>query len=164
MLYNDCLIHILYQLPYTDVVNLLTVNKTIISYCHPFFWKTKLEQEGFQKEIYETFNVNNNCSMLGAYINIHREKNLNDALELTSHVQKLREQVDFGGAFYYAKEGLKILCPSSYKWKFLFEISVCAYYIRKLEEGAKACEELLDRDDIPDDIRKRTESNCAYYL
>jgi hypothetical protein len=75
-------------------------------------------------------------------------------------------------AYLYATEGNKIelssdslfVEPKSYGWCYDFELSIVCYYLGKIEEGASACERLLERDDLPNNVRDRIEQNCKHYL
>src|SRR5690349_6699697 len=48
-------------------------------------------------------------------------------------------------------------------WRPLFAVSVDAYYDGEREAGEAACEKLLSRADLPDDIRLLTRQNQTYY-
>lgn len=74
--------------------------------------------------------------------------------------------------YLYAIEGNKIpyssdqlfLEPNSYTWGFDFELSIVCYYIGKITDGASACESLLERSDLPANVRSRVEQNCKFYI
>lgn len=78
----------------------------------------------------------------------------------------------YNQGFMFAKMGNKIPFPENdilfieydvYKYKCLFEISVCAFYTDFKDEGYKACEDLIKIPDLPDDIFKLTISNILFY-
>lgn len=52
-----------------------------------------------------------------------------------------------------------------YSYLFDYEISICAFYVpEKKIEGIRACERLLDRDDIPKSLRENVEQNSRFYI
>jgi tetratricopeptide (TPR) repeat protein len=50
-----------------------------------------------------------------------------------------------------------------YKYKCLFELSVCSFYTNFKNEGRDACQKLLEINELPDDILKLTISNAKFY-
>ena len=94
-----------------------------------------------------------------------RAEGLHHAVSMLRTIGRHRE------AYLYATEGNKIpmssdtlfIEPNSYKWNFDFELSIVFYYLGKLEEGAAVCDKLLEREDLPKNVRSRVEQNCHFY-
>lgn len=95
-----------------------------------------------------------------------RAEGLHHAVSILRTIGRHRE------AYLYAIEGNKIpmsddtlfVEPKSYTWNFDFELSIVCYYLGKHDEGVAACERLLERDDLPKNVRDRVEQNCHFYI
>lgn len=75
-------------------------------------------------------------------------------------------------AMLFIDKGLKIAQPenrmlfvekSVYDWRFLYELSICGFYIKDLNRGKLASKMLLEKTTIPDVIRSSVENNMKFY-
>lgn len=51
-----------------------------------------------------------------------------------------------------------------YEYKFIYELSICAYYVGQLERGKTACMILLQLPNIPETIMTSTKNNLKFYM
>lgn len=91
-------------------------------------------------------------------------------LRLATH---FRLQSDHHTAMLFADKGVKIPLPEDrllflektvYEYRFLYEISICAYYTKEFDRGKVACNMLLEMDNLPESIRESTKKNLEYYI
>lgn len=55
--------------------------------------------------------------------------------------------------------------PNAYNsWFYDYELSIDCFYLGKIEEGQKVCEQLLERDDLSKETRQSVENHCNFYL
>jgi tetratricopeptide (TPR) repeat protein len=75
-------------------------------------------------------------------------------------------------AMLFIEKGLKLDLPKErllfvekhvYDWRFLYEMSISAFYVKDLHRGRLACMMLLEKKDIPDFIRESTQNNLKFY-
>lgn len=75
-------------------------------------------------------------------------------------------------AMLFIEKGLKIMMPPDrllfvekqvYDWRFLYEMSISAYYLKDVERGRLACKMLLEKTTLPDHIRESTVKNLEFY-
>lgn len=77
---------------------------------------------------------------------------------------------NFNKAFCYAKEAIKITKPidslfveeNIYKWQILDELSISAYYVGAIEEGKKACQQLINMQ-LPQIDKDRIINNYKFF-
>lgn len=103
---------------------------------------------------------------------IYRPSRAESLYHATALTRKISRHED---SYKYALIGKKIMLsndtlfvePKCYaeSWCYDYEISIICFYLKdKKQEGADACLRLLDRTDLPEDIRQRTEQNCKFYI
>ena len=51
-----------------------------------------------------------------------------------------------------------------YEYKFLYELSICAYYVGQLERGKTACLVLLQIQNLPESIIESVKNNLQFYM
>jgi hypothetical protein len=61
------------------------------------------------------------------------------------------------------EDGSLVMDEAVYEWKAAFEVSVAAFYVGCLEEGAAACEELLVNPQLPMIVKNLTLENRKFY-
>jgi glycosyltransferase involved in cell wall biosynthesis len=91
---------------------------------------------------------------------------------LYSAVQLFQKIGKYGKAYKYTMIGKDIplsqdvlfVETDSYSWGYDFELSFICFYVNKIAEGMKACIRLLNRIDIPNDIRSQVEYNSKFYM
>lgn len=72
--------------------------------------------------------------------------------------------------YLLAEQGLKSKAPKEalfidswiYEYGFLLEYSICTYWLGKYEESYKACQELLAKKNLPQDIRECAQKNLSF--
>jgi glycosyltransferase involved in cell wall biosynthesis len=82
----------------------------------------------------------------------------------------LRKENEFEAAYEIAKKGLLIKTPSDtlfvekwiYDWGLLFEFSIAAYWSQKYSESLLASLLLLEKPNIPENIRTQVENNLVW--
>lgn len=71
--------------------------------------------------------------------------------------------IDKGIKMGFPKDRVLFVEKSVYDYRFLYEMSICGYYIKDTQRGKLASQMLLARTDIPPDIRASVESNLKFY-
>lgn len=74
-------------------------------------------------------------------------------------------------AMLFVEKGLKMALPdrvlflekSTYQYKFLYELSICAFYTKDFSRGRVACEMLLNRTDLAENVRQSIIHNQEFY-
>lgn len=70
-----------------------------------------------------------------------------------------------GNSIKYPEEDTLFIERDCYTYKFDFEISIVAYYLPQHKElGRQAIARLLQRSDLPDELRQIVENNSRHYL
>jgi tetratricopeptide (TPR) repeat protein len=90
-------------------------------------------------------------------------------LRLATHYRILSQHHT---AMLFINKGLKLPIPLErqlfvekpvYDYKFLYELSVCAYYVKEKERGRVACSMLLNNPDVPPHLLGSTKNNMQFY-
>jgi len=88
---------------------------------------------------------------------------------LATHYRKSKQ---YNLAAFFADRGLKIKFPerdvlfvdkSVYNYRFVYELSICCYYINRMSDGLDFCQQLLALNDVPQGVRKSADDNMKFY-
>lgn len=75
-------------------------------------------------------------------------------------------------AMLFIDKGLKLPLPlerqlfverTVYEYRFLYELSICAFYTEDTERGRIACSMILENPSIPESFKETTRSNLKFY-
>lgn len=86
-----------------------------------------------------------------------------ELLRIKSYHQRAYDLAKIGQTLKKPNDTL-FLEYKAYSWGFDYEISIVTCYLPgKLDEGAEVSDALLERDDLPDNIRRQVMLNAGYY-
>lgn len=91
-------------------------------------------------------------------------------IRLSIHFRTISQQHT---AMLFIDKGLKLPLPlerqlfvekNIYDYRFLYELSVCAFYTDDFERGRIACSMLLDNPNVPEELIVSTRKNLKFYM
>jgi len=142
-------------------------------------YANRVEIGGWYEEVYCAWVYKGDCHnslkqtahaiecWLEAY-NLDRERG-EALIRLATHYRTISKH---NTSMLFVDKGLKMALPDRvlfqekivYDYRFLYELSICAYYTKDHTRGKMACEMLLQRPDLPSHLRESVEKNMVFYL